>query len=138
MRGPASRGQERIDQRWQVSPRRPDGSRGRVGPHVGPVRLTPTRVTLAIALLGSLAFILYAITVRDPAQIPLLAAGSLVLGLVFAALACAGAVGTYRAAADGRAAAAFGTALLGGGAAIISFGCFAAAVILALVWRQPA
>jgi hypothetical protein len=138
MRGPASRGRERIDERWQVSPRRPDGSRGRVGPHLGPIRLTPTRVTLAIALLGSAAFIVYAVTVRDTSQIPMLAAGSLVLGLVFSALAIAGAVGTYRAAADGRAGAAFATAVLGGGSAIIAFGCFAAAVILALVWRPQA
>ncbi len=137
-RVPSSRGHERIDERWQVSPRRPDGSRGRVGPHIGPVRLTPTRVTLAIALIGSLAFILYAITVRDASQIPLLAAGSLVLGLVFSALAVAGLVGTYRSASSGRGGSAFANAILGGLAAIVAFGCFAVTVILALVWRPSA
>lgn len=137
-RAPSSGGRERIDERWQVSPRRPDGSRGPVGPHVGPLRLTPTRVTLGIALVGSLAFAVYAITVRDASQIPLLAAGSLVLGLVFAALAVAGVVATYRAASDGRGAAAFASAILGGGAVVIAFACLAVTVILALVWRPPA
>ena len=37
---------------------------------------------LSIALVGSVVFVLYAITVRDASQIPLLAAGG-VLGLVF-------------------------------------------------------
>ncbi len=137
-RAPTSRGREHIDDRWQVSPRRPDGSRGRVGPHLGPIRLTPTRVTLGIALVGSLAFIGYSITVRDASQIPALAAGSLVLGLVFAALAVAGLVGTYRAATEGRGAGAFVNAVLGGLAAVIACGCFAVTVILALVWRPAA
>lgn len=136
-RMPRVGGGERIDERWQVSPRRPDGSRGRVGPYLGPIRLTPTRVTLGMALVGSLAFVLYAITVRDASQIPMLAAGSLVLGLVFAALAVAGAVGTYRAASEARGGRAFAGAVLGGVAAVIAFGCFAMAVILALVWRPP-
>lgn len=105
---------------------------------MGPVRLTPTRVTLAIALLGSVAFIVYAITVRDASQIPLLAAGSLVLGLVFAALAVAGLVATYRSASGGRGGSAFVDAILGGLAAVIAFGCFAVTVILALVWRPAA
>ncbi len=127
-----------LDDRWQVSPRRADGSRGVVGPHLGRVRLTPTRVTLAIALGGSLLFVLYSATVRDASQIPMLAAGALVLGLVFSALAIAGAVSTYRAAAEARGGRAFADALLGGLAALIAFGCFAMAVVLALVWRPPA
>ncbi len=97
--------------------------------------MTPTRVTLAIALFGSVAFIVYAITVRDASQIPLLAAGSLVLGLVFSALAVAGLVATYRSASAGRGGAAFVDAILGGLAAVIAFGCFAVTVILALVWH---
>ncbi len=137
-RVPSSGGRDRYDERSQVSPRRPDGSRGRVGPHLGPIRLTPTRVTLGIALVGSGAFILYAITVRDASQIPLLAAGSFVLGLVFAALAVAGAVGTYRAASAGLGAMAFANALLGGLAAVIACGCVAVTVILAMVWRPAA
>jgi len=133
---PGSR--SRLDDRSQVSPRRPDGSRGRVGPHIGPIRLTPTRVTLAVALLGTALFVLYAVTVRDASAIPMLASGALVLGLVFAALAVAGGVGTYRAASDGRSGAALGQALLGGLAAMIACGCFAMATVLVLLWRTPA
>ena len=49
--------------------------------------VTPGVVFLAVALIGSLVFVLYAITVRDASQIPLLAAGAIVLGIVFLALA---------------------------------------------------
>jgi hypothetical protein len=121
------------DDRNHVSPRNRDGSRRRVGPHIGPLRLTPTRVTLVIALIGSVGFLLYAVTVRESTQIPLLAAGAFVLGIVFAALAVAGVVSTYRAASWGSSGRAFLTALLGGVAAVIAFGCFAGAMILALL-----
>jgi hypothetical protein len=120
----------------QVSPRRPDGSRGIQGPHLGPVRITPIRVTLAIALGGSLLYVLYAITVRDASQIPMLASGAAVLGIVFTALAIGGAVETYRAGTgpDGRRAILL--AVAGGIAAVIAAGCFAAAMVLALVWSS--
>jgi hypothetical protein len=122
------------DDRMQVSPRnRANGSRRRVGPHLGPLRITPTRVTLLVALLGSVGFLVYASTVRDTSQIALLAAGALVLGIVFAALAVGGAVSTYRAASDGAGGRAFAMALFGGIAAVIAFGCFAGALILALL-----
>src|SRR4051794_20101628 len=54
----------------------------RAGPSVGVglFRITPTRVTLAVALVGSVLFLLYAITVRDTSQIPLLSSGAGVLG----------------------------------------------------------
>ncbi len=121
------------EDRWQVSPRNPDGTRR--APARRRPRLTPTRVTLAVALIGSVAFLLYAITVRDASQIPLLSAGAAVLGLVFAALAVAGVISTYRAARDAHGGRAFMLALLGGGAALIAFGCFSWAVILAMVWK---
>ena len=72
----------RYDQRSQVTPRRPDGGRAtvRVGPHLGPIRLTPTRVFIGVALLGSVAYLVYALTVRDANQIPLLASGAAILG----------------------------------------------------------
>src|SRR5207253_6742301 len=124
---------DRSEDRWQVSPRNSDGSRRHVGPHVGPLRLTPTRVTLAIALIGSAAFLVYAISVRDATQIPMLSSGAFVLGIVFTALALAGAVGTYRAGREGSGGRALLSALLGGVAAMIAFGCFSGAVILALM-----
>lgn len=137
-RGPMQASPGRLDERSQVSPRKPDGSRGTPGPHLGPIRLTPIRVTLGVALVGSLLFLLYAVTVRDAAAIPMLASGALVLGLVFAALAVAGGVGTYRAASDGRSGAALGQALLGGFAAVVACGCVAMAVVLMLLWRPAA
>jgi hypothetical protein len=84
--------------------------------------------------MGSLAYLLFAITVRDASQIPMLASGAAVLGIVFTALAIGGAVETYRAGTrpDGRRAIVL--ALAGGLAAIIAAGCFAGAIVLALVW----
>lgn len=134
LRGHGPEGRDRLDVRSQVSPRNPDGSRGRIGPHLGPIRLTPIRVTVAVALIGSLLFLLYAVTVRDASAIPMLASGALVLGLVFSGLAVAGVVATYRAASDGRSGAALAQALLGGTAVILACGCFAVAAVLMLLW----
>ena len=84
---------------------RRDASRRR-GPHLGPVRITPVRVTLLIALVGGIGFLLYATFVRDQLQVPMMATGFAICGLVFAAVAvlarsasCAPAV---RAATAGR------------------------------------
>lgn len=124
--------------RFQVSRRNADGSRGRRivgGRPVWQSELTPTRTILGIAVVGSTGFVGYALTVRNADQIPLLAAGFAVLGLVFTALAISGVVETYRSAADGRTARALGVAILGGFAAVIAFACFAGAIVGALVAR---
>src|SRR5204863_5025144 len=55
------------------------------GPHLGPIPVTATGVLILVALVLSLAYVGYAITVRDPSQIPLLASGLVVLGIVFIA-----------------------------------------------------
>ncbi|MBM4407118.1 MAG: hypothetical protein FJ038_00625 [Chloroflexi bacterium] len=126
--------QDRVDLRDLVrSGRR---TRRRRGLHLGPVAVTPTRVTLLIALVGSVGFLGYAITVRDPSQIPLLASGAAVLGIVFAALALAGAISAVRAGQEGAGGRSFAMALGGGVAGVIAFGCFGAAIVLALVWRR--
>ncbi len=104
------------------------------GTYLGPLRLTPTRVTMGIALGGSTLFILYGLVARDATQIPTLCAGFAVFGIVFAALALTGAVGTYRTAQTGDAARSFTLALLGGIAALIAAGSIALAIVLALVW----
>lgn len=129
------RRRERIDERWQVVPRRPDGGRGRVGPHLGPVRLTPTRVSLGIALGGSLVLLVVALLRRDELQVPLLTTAFFVLGLVLTAFAVAGAVATYQAGAELRSGRAFVFALVGGIFALAACGAFAAAAVLALLWR---
>jgi hypothetical protein len=125
-----------MEDRSQVSPRNPDGSREprpRGGLHIGPVHVTPTVVMLVVAVVGSLAFLAYALTVRESTQIPLLAAGLLVLGIVFGALAVSGLVGTYQAGASGRPVRAMIVAILGGIASIISLLCFAGAILGAML-----
>lgn len=125
------------DRKWQVSPRRPDGSRGMAGLHLGPIRLTATRVAFAVALGGSVLYIGFALTNRGDQQVPLLSSGVAILGLVFAALAVSGGISSYRSAAAGRSGRALLDALGGGVAALVAFGCFTAALLLALVY-QPA
>lgn len=117
-----------------VSRRNPDGSRARPGVHLGPVRITATRVVLLLAVVGSVAYLAYALTIRDATQIPMLASGAAVLGIVFAAVALAGAIETVRAARDDRPGRSVVAAILGGLAGIVACGCFAAAAVLALLW----
>lgn len=118
-----------------VGPRNPDGSPAREGLWLGPLRITPTRVLVVVALAGSVGYFAYAVTVRDESQIPMLAAGATVLGIVFAALAIAGVIATVRAAREDRPGWSVLNAILGGVAAVIAFGCFAGAAVLALLWR---
>lgn len=97
------------------------------------IRITPGFVFLAIALIGSVAFALYAVTVRDASQIPLLAAGGVALGIVFLALAVYALRATWQAGIAGRNGSAVGLGIGGGFAAIIGFGCIAGAIILFLL-----
>jgi hypothetical protein len=99
-------------------------------------RISPGVVFLAIALIGSVIFVLYAITVRDTSQIPLLTAGGVVLGIVFLGLALYSLRSTWRAGIAGRNGRALGLGIGGGIAAIIGAGCVAGAVILFLL-SQP-
>jgi len=118
-----------------VVPRRPNGSRGRLGPHVGPIRITPTRAVLAIAFVGSLAYIAYAILrVEDSAQIPMVTTGTAVLGLVFTALSVGGAIRMWRAWQDRMQGQTVLFAVAGGICGMIALGCFAGAIVLALMW----
>jgi hypothetical protein len=95
--------------------------------------VTPIRLVIVVALIGSLAYLAYALTVRDTSQIPMLASGAAVLGIVFLILAVSGARGTVEAGRAGRGGKALVVAMLGGIAATIAFGCFAGAIVLALV-----
>lgn len=88
---------------------------------------------LAIALIGSIAYVLYAITVRDASQIPLLASGAAVLGIVFLALAVYCLRATWRAGLEARDGRALAIGFTGGLAALIGAGCLAASVILFLL-----
>ncbi len=117
-----------------IAPRNPDGSRAREGLWLGPLRITATRVVLLVAVLGSVGYLVYAITVRDPAQIPMLTSGAAVLGITFTALAIAGVAETVRSARADRPGRSLVAAIFGGIAGVIALGCFAAAVVLALLW----
>jgi hypothetical protein len=100
-------------------------------------RISPGAVFLAVAIIGSVVFAVYAVTVRDASQIPLLAAGAAALGIAFTALAAYALRGTWRAGIAGRNGRAIGLAFGGGIAAIIAAGCVAGAVILFLLSRPP-
>ena len=99
--------------------------------------LSPGLVILAVALLGSVIFTLYTITVRDASQIPLLASGAVALGIVFLALAVYSVRATWEAGLAGRNGRALGLAIAGGTAAIIGSGCLAGAIILFMLSRPP-
>jgi hypothetical protein len=124
----------RVDDRAHVVPRRSDGSRQRRGPHLGPVRITPVRVVLAIAFVGALSYIAYAVLgVEDSAAIPMVASGAAVLGLVFTALSVGAAIRMWRAWQDGLTGLTVAFAIGGGIAGMIALGCFAGTLVLALV-----
>jgi hypothetical protein len=93
-------------------------------------RLSPGLVFVAIAVIGSIAYLGYAITVREADQIPLLASGAVVLGIAFLALTVYCFRAVLRAGAEQRGGRALLLALVGGGAAIATAGCFAGAIIL--------
>ena len=103
------------------------------GPRLGPIPITATGVLIVVALVLSLAYVGFAISVRDASQIPLLASGLVVLGIVFLAIAAVGARATWRSSVRGSDARAFGHAIVGGIASLVAAGCFAVAVILVLV-----
>jgi hypothetical protein len=115
-----------------AQPRR--ASRARRGPHIGPLRITPARVFLGMAFLGGLGFLGYSIFFRDALQVPLMATGFAITGIVFG-LAAAMSIGSVvRAGRDGRDATAFFTSLVGGLMAAAALLCIAAAVIMSMIW----
>ncbi|HEY4754216.1 MAG TPA: hypothetical protein VIH37_13090, partial [Candidatus Limnocylindrales bacterium] len=58
------------------------------GLRIGPLRITPVRATLAIALIGGLVFLAWSIFARDQSyQVPMMATGLAVCGIVLAVAA---------------------------------------------------
>jgi hypothetical protein len=100
-------------------------------------RISPGVVFLAIAMVGSIIYGAYTVTVRDTTQIPLLASGAIVLAVVFAALAAYSLRATLRAGTDGRDGHALMVSLVGGGAAIAAAGFAAGAIVLFQVASGP-
>lgn len=118
---------ETTRQAYRAQPPEPEGRRG------GLIAITPTGILLVIAFIGSVLYLLYAITVRDASQIPLLASGAAVLGIVFVAVAVTGLIATWRSSIGGRDGRALAHAVIGGVACLAAAGCFAVAIILGLV-----
>lgn len=123
--------------------RRPARS-GRQGPppaqeraRGGGLRISAGLVFLVVAIVGSIIYMAYTVTVRDTSQIPLLASGAVVLAVVFAALAAYALRATLRAGSEGRGGWAILVALVGGGAAMAAAGFVAGAIILFQVASGP-
>ena len=103
----------------------------RYDPPQGGRRISPGAVFLVIAVIGSVAFTAYFLTVREATQIPLLAGASVVLAIVFAALAVYCLRSIWRAGRErGNGGRMLLVALVGGLAAIASAGAAPWAIIL--------
>jgi hypothetical protein len=121
----------------QAVPRRTDVPRRSAGTRLGPIRVTPIRVVVAVAFLGSVAFIGYAIlVVRDARQIPMLSSGFLVLGVACAAMALGALIQMWHAGSQGRTGRAFALAVVGGAVGLAAIGCFTVTVVFALLWKS--
>jgi hypothetical protein len=94
------------------------------------------RIVLAVAIVGSLAYLAFALTVRDTSQIPMLSSGAAILGICFIVLSGVAFLGIRRAGREGQDRRAMVLALFGGGAAIVGFVGIAFAIVLGLVWRD--
>jgi hypothetical protein len=112
--------------RTQPAPRR--------GAHIGPIGLSPLRVTLVAALLGGLAFLAYAVLIRDQLQVPLMATGFAVVGIVFGVMAVIALLAVVRAGREGRDGTAVMTALFGGVIAVAALMSIAGALIMGMIW----
>lgn len=106
----------------------------RRGRHLGPIGISPIRVILFIALLGGLGFLGYATFVRGQLQVPMMASGFAVVGIVFGAMALLALLSVVRAGREGRDGTAVLTSVFGGLLAVASLLSLAAAVIMSLLW----
>jgi len=100
-------------------------------------RISPGVIFLAVAIIGSIVYMGYTVTVRDTSQIPLLASGAVVLAVVFGALAAYSLRATLRSGQTGQDGRAILAALVGGGAAMAAAGFAAGAIILFQVASGP-
>jgi hypothetical protein len=101
--------------------------------------ISPVAIFLVIAIVGSIAYMAYVVTVREATQIPLLASGAVVLAIVFGALAAFCLRTVWRAGLErGSGGRTLLTALVGGGAAMAASGFAAGALILFQLAARPA
>lgn len=107
----------------------------RQGRYIGPLRITPAVIVVALGFIGSVAFLGYVVLAIDEEQIPLLAAGFVVLGASFAATAVGAVLGMWRAASRAAGGRALALAIVGGVAGIAAIGCFTVTALAAMVWN---
>jgi hypothetical protein len=118
----------RSEPRWEPAREEEDWS-GRV--RTGRGMPSPGLIFLAVAVIGSVLYMAFVISVRDSSQIPLMASGAVVLALVFGALAAYSLRATLRAGTEpGQGGRAMGIAIVGGLAAMAAAGFAAGAIIL--------
>ena len=108
----------------------------REGRYIGPLRITPAVIVVALAFVGSLVFLGYVVFAIDEEQIPLLAAGFVVLGASLAAIAIGALLGMWRAASRAKGRRALLLAIVGGLAGMAAIGCFTMTALSALVWSS--
>ena len=116
-------------------PRNPAAEARREGLYLGPLRITPAVIVVALAFVGSLAYLGWVVLAVDEEQIPLLAAGFVVLGASFAAIAIGALLGMWRAASRAAGRRALLLAIVGGLAGMAAIGCFTVTALSALVWN---
>ena len=107
----------------------------REGRYIGPLRITPVVILIALGFLGSVAFLGYVVLAIDEQQIPLLAAGFVVLGACFGVTAIGAVVGMWRAASRAAGGRALSLAIVGGIAGLAAIGCFTVTALSAMVWN---
>jgi hypothetical protein len=100
------------------------------------VRLTPVRVLVIVAVVAAFALIGYGLVRRDSSQIPILAAGLIILALTLVGAGFWSAIGAYREARSGRFGWAFAGALIGGLCVLAGTVALASAIVLSLIWRN--
>jgi hypothetical protein len=99
------------------------------GRHVGPFAITPFRVILAVAYLGAIVYVVWAILkVRDSSQIGMVMTGLGVLGLALTATSAGGAVRMWQAWTPTVL-----WAMFGGIAGMLAIGCFAGVLVFSLL-----
>jgi hypothetical protein len=105
----------------------------RDGFYLGPLRVTLPLVLVLLVMVGSSAFLGWALLNPRDDQIPLMAIGFVALGASFAAIAIGSLVGMWRAASRARGGRAFALAIVGGLAGLGAIGAFTAMALLLLV-----
>ncbi len=105
----------------------------RRGVYLGPLRVTLPLVLVLLVMVGSAAFLAWALLNPRDDQIPLMAIGFVALGASFAAIAIGSLVGMWGAASRTRGGRAFVLAIIGGMAGLAAIGAFTATALLLMV-----